>query len=511
MRAKRSHFWEVFSEAQAKERECDSALKILLDGLAGPCAELSARDQELEAVRTTRRNYQALGSELSGLIEQQHHVFDQLQKLLIEAEPPLPPPMDPPPAWLINDSVSGKLFGEVIDVDAAPAPVKDGRSDPVAESAAAPAEAGNNEAPATPPRAADPDDDIPLLEWAGTPRTRKRLRLKRKRAGQEPPVPKGSRKRQSDIASRARVLPQYLSGSISLEEAALQLDVQQETVRKMKLSKVLAAAAAIRSEGKAFVGRTATNKSIARKVALGGGSKKALPKLRAAMSKALVRAILLERKRVPLHVAYKTMKKCSQEVYPDGAANAEVKQYLQQYFHKLYKRDRMGIEQKCKSRRIISPGKLILKSILKDLAFSVKNTTSMRQRHDSIDDTTIWPKAVQTFRDIKHKFGIPLANCKDSDEQCLFFEGNMGWKMFSRCIGQVNESLSCKARRSYRKCCSTNFGTTAAGEIFGVCVLGKQCDFGKEGEGCPKLKKIRATPIAGTRANSNADRMFVND
>ena len=119
-------------------------------------------------------------------------------------------------------------------------------------------------------------------------------------------------------------------------------------------------------------------------------------------------------------------------------------------------------------------------SMLRDLRFSVERPSSMRNRGDSIDDPDgVWPRTVAYFRRAKAKLSIPLSACKDGDEVCIFFAGNLGWKSKSRVIGPTGEALPVKSRLSFRRTMSAMSGTTTLGVVIPSVFLGKEATWAK--------------------------------
>ena len=129
----------------------------------------------------------------------------------------------------------------------------------------------------------------------------------------------------------------------------------------------------------------------------------------------------------------------------------------------------------------VEPGRKLLNRLLQEISAVVKRPTSMRQRSDSIEDRDeVWPSTIRVWRNSREAHKIPLKNLKDGDEQCCFFEGNMGWSTLQHCIGFRGVSLSCKARASFKKTISCMWGTTAVGKVIPPFFCGYEQDFGKE-------------------------------
>ena len=303
--------------------------------------------------------------------------------------------------------------------------------------------------------------------------------------------------RGKNLAFKTDMLLKTRAGVVTVEDGAMACGLSENyfsrLLSKKNIAKGMKQVQAMAAAGLQNMSHGKNGNMKPRQNALGQGRKPCLPTLRQRFAEEITKAVLVHRKRVPYHVAKTTMIQMCREIYPQGAAHAEVRSYLRSSFPtKPYERIRNGQKQVIEPCRRVEPGRKLLNRLLQEISAVVKRPNSMRQRSDSIEDRDeVWPNTIRVWRNSREAHKIPLKNLKDGDEQCCFFEGNMGWSTLQHCIGFRGVSLSCKARASFKKTMSCMWGTTAVGKVIPPVFCGKKQDFGKEGPKCRKLASIR--------------------
>ena len=174
-------------------------------------------------------------------------------------------------------------------------------------------------------------------------------------------APRGIPNKKTPIALRIEVLRAVRAGELTLHEASQRLGLKLGTVRKMKLAVLERKAQALLpllAPGKLRGGAAAPTGRV-RYNAAGRGAKPSLPTLRQAFKREIIKATIVQRKRVPKHVARHTIVKICEEVYPTGMSHPEVRAYAQRY-------------SSVRARAKFQPGRKVMNAMLAEVAMEVK-------------------------------------------------------------------------------------------------------------------------------------------